>query len=77
MTTPIDNFLTAQQQHNIKRREETQQLWHTWDAKGRKPEHLEPMIQNFQGLIGVKIKEWKPPSVPKSAFEAELTKHVI
>jgi DNA-directed RNA polymerase specialized sigma subunit len=23
------------------------------------------------------MKEWRPPSVPKSAFEAELTKHVI
>jgi DNA-directed RNA polymerase specialized sigma subunit len=73
----VESFLTAQQQHNAKRREETQQLWHDWHSNGRKPEHLEPMIQNFQGLIGVKIKEWKPPLVPKSAFEAELTKHVI
>jgi DNA-directed RNA polymerase specialized sigma subunit len=77
MTNPVNSFLTAQQQRNQQKREETQQLWHAWHDNGRLPEHMEPMIQNFQGLIGVKIKEWKPPTVPKSAFEAELTKHVI
>jgi DNA-directed RNA polymerase specialized sigma subunit len=77
MPNPIESFLTAQQQRNQQKREETQQLWHDWHNGGRKPEHLEPMIQNFQGLIGAKVKEWKPPAIPKSAFEAELTKHVI
>jgi len=77
MPNPIDEFLTAQQQRNQKRREETQQLWHTWNQNGRQPQHLEPIIQNFQGLIAAKVKEWKPPTVPKSAFEAEVTKHVI
>lgn len=74
---PVKTFLTAQEQHNQKRREETQQLWHDWHSQGRQPEHLEPMLQNFQGLISARVKEWKPPTVPKSAFEAELTKHVI
>jgi DNA-directed RNA polymerase specialized sigma subunit len=75
--TPITRFQNANKELNQQRRDETQSLWDTWHVQGRKPEHLDPMIQNFQGLIGAKVREWKPPAIPKSAFEAELTKHVI
>jgi len=74
---PIDKFFTAQKEQNEKRRQQTQDLWHHWDANGRKPEHLEPILGNFQGLIQAKVRDWKPPSIPQSAFEAEVTKHVI
>ena len=77
MSNPVDTFLTASQERNAKKREATQNMWHTWNDSGRQPEHLEPLINTFQGLIGARVKEWKPPSLPKSAFEAELTKHVI
>ena len=75
--TPLSEFYTAQKDRNTKKREETQQLWHAWDQSGRKPQHLEPLLTNFSGLIGIRTKEWKPPMIPKSAFEAEVTKHVI
>jgi DNA-directed RNA polymerase specialized sigma subunit len=74
---PVSTFLTAHQQLGSTRRSETQELWHKWDQQGRTPEHLDPLIQNFSGLVGAKVKEWKPPTIPKSAFEAELTKHLI
>lgn len=74
---PIDKFFTAQKEQNEKKRQQTQDLWHNWNANGRTPEHLEPILDNFQGLIQAKVREWKPPAIPQSAFEAEVTKHVI
>jgi DNA-directed RNA polymerase specialized sigma subunit len=76
-TNPLTDFMYAQKERNVKKREETQQLWQTWHDSGRKPQHLEPLLNNFSGLIDVRTKEWKPPMIPKSAFEAEVTKHVI
>lgn len=76
MTTPIDKFVRAKNERNEQKHKETEALWTRYHESGRQPEHLEPLIQNFQGLIAAKIKEWKPPSIPHSVFEAELTKHV-
>jgi AraC-like DNA-binding protein len=78
MPNPVQDFIDANKKRNEARTEQTQQLWHTWNSNGRTPEHLEPLLDNFSGLIGSKVKEWKPALyVPTSAFEAQLSKHVI
>lgn len=53
------------------------ELWHQWHGGGRKPEHLEPLLDAYQPLIARKTQEWTPPLIPRSAMEAEITKHVI
>lgn len=77
MPDPISDFLHTQDRVHSKKVQQTQDLWHNWDRNGRQPEHLEPILSNFSGLIGAKVREWKPPNIPKSVFEAEVTKHVI
>jgi DNA-directed RNA polymerase specialized sigma subunit len=77
MPNPVSDFIASQNKLHSAKTEKTQQLWHQWDQSGRQAQHLEPIISNFAGLIGAKVREWKPPNIPKSVFEAEVTKHVV
>jgi DNA-directed RNA polymerase specialized sigma subunit len=52
-------------------------LWHRWDDQGRKPEHLEPLIDRFEPIITSKMKQWKPPMAQEEAFRTELRKQVV
>jgi len=74
---PMDRFLDAKKNRYAKQREQTQQLWQQWDQGGRKSEDIEPLLEQFNGLVGAKTRDWKPPLIPKSAFEAELNKQLI
>lgn len=77
MPNPITDFISSKDKLHSAKTEKTQQLWHQWDQNGRQLAHLEPIISNFSGLIGAKVKEWRPPNIPKSVFEAEVTKHLV
>lgn len=53
------------------------ELWTRWNENGRKPEHLEPLLDAYQPLITRKTHEWRPPAIAPQTMEAEITKHVI
>lgn len=51
--------------------------WTTWMNEGQRTEHLRPLLQAYQPLLQQKMRLWKPPAVPESAFRAELQTHFI
>lgn len=73
----VEEFLsTKEKQANVKREKE-HQLWKQWDDNGRKPQHLEPLLQAFNPVVNAKVHEWKAPRINTSAFKAELHTHMI
>jgi DNA-directed RNA polymerase specialized sigma subunit len=76
-TNPLDSVLDQKKQLNAARRDKEHAHWQTWKQGGQQPEHLEPLLDSFHPLIAQKTREWKPPMVPESAFQAELQKNLI
>ncbi len=61
---------------NVKRDKE-HDLWNRWNVQGRKPEHLEPLLNVFAPMVGAKAREWKAPHVNEAAMKAEIESHMI
>lgn len=74
--TATQNFLDHQAKGSG-RHEKDLNLWHSWNSNGRAPEHLEPLMTQFNPLVKKKVREWTPPSIPSSVMDAEINKHLI
>lgn len=75
--TAVDDFLDASKRRTAEKRSREHQLWHTWNNEGRTPEHLEPLLKEYQPVVYAKTREWKAPRVNEAAFQAELQTHII
>ena len=57
------------------RRGQELELWHHWDAQGRKPEHLEPILESMRPIIqreATKRLSGLGGSIPRAALEGSL-----
>jgi len=77
VSNPIDELLEEKKKTAAVRAARDLDLWSKWNESGRKPEHLEPLLDAYQPLINSKVREWTPPLITPSAMEAEITGHVI
>lgn len=77
MTNPISKFFENKKLAASQRAERDLEYWHHWNNNGRKPEHLEPLLQSFKPVIAQAVNKYRAPTVSKSAFAAEATKLVI
>src|SRR5882762_8460110 len=59
------------------RKERDVALWRTWMDQGKRPEHLEPILDAFAPVLHRKLVQWKAPQVSTAAFKAELTRQLI
>jgi DNA-directed RNA polymerase specialized sigma subunit len=74
---PVEDFMDVKEASNEKSRQNTQEMWHRWNDNGRTMTHMDPMIDNFSGLVASKMRDWKAPNIEPAAFEAVLRKQVI
>jgi DNA-directed RNA polymerase specialized sigma subunit len=74
---PLEALEEAEEKTANDRKAKELDMLHTWRANGQQPEHLQPLIQAYNPVVNQKIKQWKAPSVPESAFRAELHGHLI
>lgn len=74
---PLDDYFEEKEAMEDQRRQQDYTQWETWKNNGQQPHHLEPLIQRFQPLMNQAMTQWRAPKVQKSAFEAELKKHMI
>jgi len=54
-----------------------QDLWHTWNDGGRKPEHLKPLMDSLKPVLKTEANKWRGVEIPKSTIEAEIRKHAL
>jgi RNA polymerase primary sigma factor len=53
-------------------------LWHTWNNKGRKPEHLQPLYESYKPLLTREAKKFaNRVELPTSTIHAEIDKHFV
>ena len=76
MSDPVTDFFAAKTAAQTQRTAKDQQLWQTWKQEGQKPAHLEPLLKAYQGVFAQHMKK-RPPTVPESAYKAELQSHFI
>ncbi len=74
--TPIEDFLLTKEAELKKKREEEIGQLNLW-KQTKQPEHLQPLLRAYEPVISQKMRQYKAPSIPDSAFKAELTKHLI
>jgi DNA-directed RNA polymerase specialized sigma subunit len=77
MANPLDEALEDKEKRATERKAKEVGLWQAWNESGRKPEHLTPLLKAYNPLISQKVREWRPPAIPESAFRAELENHFI
>ena len=74
---PVEAFQDFQKSAASVKRDNEHVLWNRWNDNGRKPEHLEPLLNAFGSVVNAKVREWKAPHVNESAMKAELESHMI
>jgi len=69
---PQTNTLGATQDKEMR-------MWQTWDAGGRKPEHLRPLMNSMSPLIHHAMGTWRGriKFMPDEALEAEFKNHAV
>lgn len=75
--TPLDEYMEEKQAAKEKRKANELSLWKRWKDNGEQPEHLKPLLKLYEPVLGQKMRAWRPPMVPESAYKAELQKHLI
>src|SRR5579862_7528263 len=74
---PVGDYLQSKEAQKEDRKKKEIELWRTWKAGGEKPEHLEPLLKIYEPALNYKLRQWKAPSVPESAFKLVLQDHFI
>ncbi|WP_394831813.1 hypothetical protein LVJ94_35385 [Pendulispora rubella] len=74
---PAAEFLALKTAEVSARKERDVALWRTWMDQGRRPEHLEPILDAFAPVLQRKVMQWKAPQVSTAAFRAELQRQLI
>lgn len=60
------------------RRAKDLELWQAWRDNGEKPEHLDPLLKNFRGVIRSQSNKWaRNVEVPPAVVHAEFNKQAI
>lgn len=60
------------------RRKKDLELWKQWDASGRKPEKLKPLLNSFRGLINSESSKFKGSvPLPPASIDAEFKKQFV
>jgi DNA-directed RNA polymerase specialized sigma subunit len=74
---PLIDYEQTKEAAKADRKEKEMELWRRW-KQTKKPEHLEPLLQAYEPLIGMKMRAWRAPhAAPESAFKADLQTHLI
>lgn len=79
MVNPVDDFLAARKEKAEKRKGKEVAMWEAWKhaPSHEKPRKLEPLLKAYEPTFNTKVREWKPPAIPESAFRAVLTEHFV
>lgn len=52
-------------------------LWHTWNNRGRRQDHLSPLLGAYQPLVEKETNRWSGSGLPKIVLEAQAKKLLI
>ena len=58
--SPASSYLADKAARNSPsaRTERELDMWHNWNNNGRKPEHLEPLLQAYEPVFNQKVRQW-------------------
>jgi DNA-directed RNA polymerase specialized sigma subunit len=75
-TNPVEAFLLDKEAAAVRRKDEELVHLNKWQQT-RDPVHLQPLLKAYEPVISSKVYQYKAPTIPESAFKAELTRHLI
>ena len=77
--SPIDTYLSHKTEQSERRRQADVQAWQAWKTapEEHKPALLQPLLSSYMPTFHQKEQQWRPPSIPKSAFMAQLQHHFV
>jgi len=74
---PIEELEETKEKLAAQRKAHELSLWQQWQDHGKQPEHLQPLLKLYEPVVAQKVRMWKPPAIPASAYAAELNTHLI
>lgn len=83
---PLEEFLeyreglTKESAKNLREKQQKElEMWRHWNANGRRPEHLQPLIRSFKPLINSKVNVYtsKIRDIPPEAIRAEFNNQFV
>jgi DNA-directed RNA polymerase specialized sigma subunit len=74
---PVGAYFQSKEAAQTKRKADEIALWKKWKDSGEQPKHLAPLLKLYEPVFAQKVRLWKPPMVPESAFKADLQTHAI
>lgn len=74
---PASEYFQEKEAAKEERKQKELDLWNTWKTEGKKPEHLEPLLKAYDSNLNSKVRQWKAPNVPASAFKLVLQDHLV
>jgi DNA-directed RNA polymerase specialized sigma subunit len=77
MTDPVQEYFATKEAAKVDRKQKELQLWKHWKENGEKPEHLQPLLKLYDPVLNQKMRMWRAPTVPETAFKAELQTQLI
>lgn len=78
MTTPIDEYFDFVKESSKARSQKDVELWKQWVEKGKQPEEMRPLLDQFRGTINSQVYKYRAnPNIPQSALRAEFTNRAI
>ena len=77
MSNPIEEYQQEKTSAKEQRKKDELALWNRWKTQGQQPQHLEPLMKLYDPVLGQKMRAWRAPNVPESAFKKELETHLI
>lgn len=79
VTEPFDAFFEFEKEASVDRANKDRELWEQWNASGREPDQLRPLLKQFKPLIYKRANVYagRNPNVPPQAVRAEFTNHAI
>jgi DNA-directed RNA polymerase specialized sigma subunit len=69
--TAVEEALKERDKLAVERRAQDIGLWSTWKSSPT-PDNMRPLLQRFEPVFNSKVRQWKAPNTPESAYRAEL-----
>src|SRR5580658_8834831 len=74
---PAQEYFQTKEAAREERKKKEIDLWQHWKSNGMKPEHAEPLFKLYEPVFAQKVRAWKAPRIPESAFRLKLQEAMI
>lgn len=74
---PVEGYFQSKEVAKSDRKQKELDLWSHWKTNGMQAAHLEPLLKLYEPVLAQKMRTWRAPRVPESAFKLALQENLV